>query len=258
MKENIVELFLTPSGRLFEEPSNLLKQELRDPQTYHGILSAIAGGSSRLNQIATRVGIETGGCSNLLSTLIALGIVRKDTPVTEPNAKKTIYALEDTMFRFWFRFVGPNRNGIVAGFGDKVYDAVIEPGLSTFMGSVFEEICRQYLLELARQDKLPFLIGNIGRWWGNNPRERREEEIDLLTVSGDRAIFGECKWTRAPVDVDVLDDLMAQSRLFGFSDCHYYLFARKGFSEALRKRAEEVEVHLVSFKEMNPSSASGK
>jgi AAA+ ATPase superfamily predicted ATPase len=256
MKKNIVELFLTPSGRLFEEPSNLLKQELRDPQTYHGILSAIAGGSSRLNQIATRVGIETGGCSNLLSTLIALGIVRRDTPVTEPNAKKTIYLLEDTMFRFWFRFVGPNRNGIVAGFGEKVYDAAVEPELSNFMGSVFEEICKQYLLQLAGQERLPFYIGNIGRWWGNNAKERREEEIDILAFSEDKAIFGECKWTKSLVDVAELDDLKAQSRLFHFSECYYYLFARKGFSDALQQRGKQEPVHLVSFEEMNSAAES--
>ena len=29
----------------FDEPSNLLKQELRDPATYHSIISAIAGGA---------------------------------------------------------------------------------------------------------------------------------------------------------------------------------------------------------------------
>lgn len=48
----------------FDEPSNLLKQELRDPATYHSIISAIAGGASRLNEIATKTGLETSGCSS--------------------------------------------------------------------------------------------------------------------------------------------------------------------------------------------------
>lgn len=43
MDENILELFFDESGRLFEEPVNLLKQELREPASYHSIISAIAG-----------------------------------------------------------------------------------------------------------------------------------------------------------------------------------------------------------------------
>ena len=54
MDENIVQLFFDESGRLFEEPVNLMKQELREPMTYHSIISAIASGASKLNDIATK------------------------------------------------------------------------------------------------------------------------------------------------------------------------------------------------------------
>lgn len=37
----IIDLFYKPSGRLVEEPANLLKQELREPRQYNNILSAI-------------------------------------------------------------------------------------------------------------------------------------------------------------------------------------------------------------------------
>ena len=87
LKENICELFLTPSGSLFEEPNNLLKQELRDPATYNAVIAAIAGGASRLNEIATKVGIGTSACSNLLTSLIALGLVKKEVPVTESRSR---------------------------------------------------------------------------------------------------------------------------------------------------------------------------
>lgn len=40
---------------------NLLKQELREPAIYNSIISAIAGGSARANEIATKVGLESGG-----------------------------------------------------------------------------------------------------------------------------------------------------------------------------------------------------
>lgn len=44
------------SGYLFEEPENLLKQELREPGVYNSIITAIAEGASKLNEISTKTG----------------------------------------------------------------------------------------------------------------------------------------------------------------------------------------------------------
>ena len=139
-------MFFTSSGRLYEEPSNLLKQELRSPATYNAILTAIADGHSKQNEIATTVGIPTSACSNLLKSLIELGIVVKEIPVTEQSTKKTIYKIMDQMFRFWYRFVGANM--ITAGYGELVYDQIVEPQLSDFMGSVFEMCTDRFLVPL--------------------------------------------------------------------------------------------------------------
>ena len=61
LDESIISLFFTPTGRLVDEPSSLLKQELREPRQYNAILSAIAKGASRNNEIATKVDMTTGG-----------------------------------------------------------------------------------------------------------------------------------------------------------------------------------------------------
>ena len=252
LRDNIVELFLNPAGRLFEEPSNLLKQELRDPFTYNAIITAIAGGASKLNEISTKVGLETSACSNHLTSLIALGLVNKEIPITESLSRKTIYLLEDQMFRFWYRFVLPNMNSIVSGNGDKIYDKKIEPQLNNYMGLIFEQICKQFLTEQMRCDKLPFFIGNIGRWWGNNPKLKRQEEIDILTFHDDDALFGECKWTNALVDLSVLNDLIEQSKLFHFKNNHFYLFAKIGFTDQCINAAHENDnVRLIAFNEIN-------
>ena len=39
LEENIRQLYFDPSGRMFEEPSNLMKQELRNPAIYHSVIS---------------------------------------------------------------------------------------------------------------------------------------------------------------------------------------------------------------------------
>jgi AAA+ ATPase superfamily predicted ATPase len=251
VRDNIIELFLTSSGHFFEEPDNLLKQELRDPSTYNGIIEAIAQGASRLNEIATKCHMESNKCAKYLSSHISLGIVMKELPVTETTSKKSIYLLEDMMFQFWYRFVFSNMSVIVNGLGSALYDEDIKEQISDYMGQVFEEICKQYLMVEARRNALPFLIGPVGRWWGNNPKEHRQEEIDIMTYRKDAALFCECKWKNALVDVDVLHDLKAQSELFAYTKVSLWLFSKAGFTDRVKIAAEEYKnVRLITLDDM--------
>jgi len=251
VEDNIIDLLLTTSGHFYEEPSNLLKQELREPATYNGIIESIAGGSSRLSEIATKCGIESNKCAKYLKSLISLGIVKKEFPITETSSKKSIYLLDDMMFRFWYRFVFPHMGGIVSGLGKSIYDFEVAESLSAYMGLVFEEICKQYLIEQAQNNALPFFTAKAGRWWGNNPKEKRQEEIDILAFRKDSALFCECKWTNAPVDIDVLDSLEAKSTALHFTDKWFWLFAKTGFTDRLIDKARKrSDVRLICFEDM--------
>ena len=61
-----------------------------------------------------------------------------------------------------------------------MYQTLVLPQLNDFMGQVFEEMCKQYLFLPDIYQILPFPIGEIGRWWGNNPKARRQEENYFL------------------------------------------------------------------------------
>lgn len=249
MDENILELFFDESGRLFEEPVNLLKQELREPASYHSIISAIAGGASRINEIATKTGMETSGCSNQIASLTALGIIRRETPVTEGvSSRKTIYRLEDSMFLFWYRFVRPNMSGIIQNAGETIYEHVVKPNMSDYMGRVFEDMCQQYLYHPQIYATLPFLPGNIGRWWGTDPVKKRQEEIDLMAIQDNQALLGECKWRNAPVNREILEQLLDRGCLFHYDKISYFLFSKTGFTEDVLEYEEaDSSLYLVSF-----------
>ena len=248
VRENVQRLFFNPAGRLFEEPSNLLKQELKMPETYNAIIAAIAYGSSKLNQIATKAGIETSQCSKMLSTLTGLGLVRKEHPITEEKSKKTIYLLDDRMFIFWYRFVLPELSRITSGLGQTVCDEVFAKHIDSHTGRAFEECAKQYMWRMLKirlaapgEDKrLPISFKRIGRWWGTNTKERREEEIDFIAIADDSAMFGECKWRNEQAGVETLSDLTRRSQLFsGFSEVHHVIFSKSGFTDALIRKAEE-------------------
>ena len=251
LEANIKRSFLDAASPLFEEPGNLLKQELREPAVYNAAISAIASGSSRLSEIASKVGEETGACAAYLKNLIALGIVKKETPFAQNTARKTIYRVEDQLFRFWYRFVPGNVSAIQRGFADEVYQK-IAPQLSTYMGTVFEEICTQYLWRLRAKSKSKIAFTDLGRWWGTDAKTKREAEIDIMGTDGaNAALFAECKWTNEAADAAVLDVLDANSRLFAYREVQLYLFAKSGFTKDCREKAAALgNVTLVSFEEI--------
>ncbi len=252
MDENILELFFDESRRLFEEPVNLLKQELREPASYHSIISAVARGASRINEIATKTGLETSGCSNQIASLIALGIIRRETPITEgASSRKTIYRLKDSMFLFWYCFVRPNMSGIIQNAGETIYEHIVKLNMSNYMGRIFENICQQYLYHPQVYATLPFLPGNIGRWWGTDPVKKRQEKIDIMAIQDTHALLAECKWRNAPVNQEILEQLVDKGRLFHYDKISYFLFSKTGFTEDVLKYNEtDSSLYLVSFEDI--------
>ena len=249
--ENIKKNFLEPSGYLFEEPGNLIKQECREPAQYNAIIKAIANGASRLSEIAGKVGLETALCSTYISKLISIGIVKKEYPFREETSKKTIYRLGDSMFRFWYRFIPDTIALIQRGKKELAYQH-IHPQIPAFMGAVFEDICLQYLWTQSGVAQTPISFIDAGRWWGNDPIKRTECEIDIVADNKEEAIFAECKWTNETVGLDVLNTLIERSGLFRYVRKYYYLFAKTGFSSEVLSQAARVDnVSLICFEEMD-------
>lgn len=248
VEDNIKNTYLNPMSFLYEEPINLLKQEVREPAIYNAIITAIATGHSRMSEISTKVGEGTTVCSGYIKNLINLGIIRKETPYGEKTSRKSIYSIEDNMFYFWYRFVLDNNSVIVRGAADLVYKQ-IEAQLSDYMGRVFEEICAQYLWKLLLGGKMPIEFTSLGRWWGNDPRKRIQTEIDIMgEQDSNSAIFAECKWRNENVDLDVLETLIDRSGLFHYTKVHFFLFSKTGFTKGCMEKAEEMgNVTLVTY-----------
>lgn len=251
IEQNIKNTYLNPTSALYEEPTNLLKQEVREPAIYTAIITAIATGASRMSEISSKVGENTNVCSIYLKNLIGLGIVQKETPYGEKASKKSIYSIDDNMFRFWYRFVPENASMIARGAADLVYQR-IAPHLSEYMGKVFEEICKQYLWKLLLSEKSPVEFQSLGRWWGNDPIHKCQTEIDIMGEQDkNTALFAECKWTAEKVDLSILETLTVRSNLFPYLNKHFFLFSKSGFTQCCVNKAIELgNVSLVTYGEI--------
>lgn len=250
VRENVIQNVLNTNSYLFEEPQNLLKQEVREAALYNTVISAIACGSTKLSEIASKSGEETSACYAVLKKLMALGLIQRETPYGEKEGRKSLYVISDNLFRFWYRFVPGNISALQNDMAETVYD-IIEKKFPLYMGMVFEDVCGQYLWQMNRQGKLPFVFTGLGRWWGANPSTREQEEIDIVASDGKNALICECKWRNKEVEKEVLDRLVLRSSLLFYQQKYLYLFSKAGFSDACVKAAKDQgNVTLVTFQEM--------
>lgn len=250
IEQSVINELLTPQGYLFDEVNFLLRTELREPRTYASVLQAIAGGMTRLNEISQRVGLTTTSVNKYLSVLRELGLIKRETPVTErapQKSKKGVYKIAENYIKFWFRFVLPNRSLIESENSDLVYKQMIAPNLSQYMGEIFEDVCQQYI-SLYWEEKIDIAPIRVGRHWES------DIEIDILTENLDKShTFGECKWWKQPVGENILNQLIEKSKSIPEQwqqDPNYILFSSGGFTDSLIKRASEEGVLLVDLKDL--------
>jgi uncharacterized protein len=265
LSEAIRRAILYPDGLLREEPRFLLTQEsrLREQATYMSALRAIAGGSTRLNEIAQRLGRSNPDTRGFLETLEEMRLIERRYPVTQTSGRKVSYAIVDPFLRFWFRFVAPRESRLATRVdADQYLEESLLPALDDFVSEdAFERICQAWLGEELK-------AAEVGWWWGSIRRQEkgkprnRSHEADVVAVDGDgKAIaLGSCKWARADNaahehGADELDKLETIREELEAPGADLYFFDRVGFSDRLRELADERgDVKLVLVDQLGQSA----
>lgn len=135
---------------------------------------------------------------------------------------------------------------------DKAADEIME-GINDYMRPVFEGICRQYFVRQAKAGALPFVPYVIGKWWGNHPALKAQDDVDLLALDKKRekGIFVECKFRNKPMAMDGYDDLVTATEAFpDVKDKRLMFISKSGFTETVRRRADEEGARLVELGEL--------
>jgi len=245
------EAVLRKGAPLYEEPLTLVREEhgIRDPKHYFGVLSAIASGRTRNAQIGSLLELPSSNVAVVLERLAALGYVQERTPaVPGVRRKRGFWQISDPFFRFWFRRVAPNRSRLDRGEGVEAVWQQVAADLDTYVGGVFEEVCRRWVGRYSQFDAAR-TASAIGSWWSRDGRH----EIDIACVDRHQyTLLGSCKWSRRLVDEDVLEALLrSRDAIDGrTANAQLALFARRGFTSSLRRRATREGVLLVSAAEL--------
>jgi len=247
LEELIAKRVLSKGESLYEEPLHLLREEqgIRDPATYFSVVRAIASGRTRAGEISNATQIPTPNLTKMLARLEALGYLEARAPLGPQGAeaKRSSYRLTDPFFRFWFRFVFPNRSLLERG---RVKEAlgIVQRDMDTFMGPAFEDRCREWVERYAGE-ALP-ASQQIGSWWSRDG----QTEIDLVGTSRGRYdLLGSCKWGRA-ASVAALRQLLAQRDALAKAGAARLAIFARGFTADLEREAQAEDVLLVGVERL--------
>lgn len=190
---------------LRDEVDFLMRYEFKDVSTYKLILEAIAHGKTKLNEIKNFIKVKRTDISPYLRNLIEVGMIKRVVPVTEnPKSRLGRYYLNDNFLKFWFRYIYPNLSSI----GEGIFDInVVKEDYSNYLGGVFKEISRQFLI---KERERIFGFSKIGKWW------HKDKEIDIVALSDatKEILVVECKWRNLTCwqAEKILDDLSEKAK----------------------------------------------
>lgn len=251
LDENIVRLFFRKDGYLYDETRNLLTQEFADITIVNNIVEQIASGVNTLNVIAGKIGEREQTVLYSLEKLMNVGLIEKKKCITdEKNKKKTQYVLKDYMFKFWYEFIPKATSVIEMGQGEIYYQKAVKPYLHSFMGAVFEEMCRYYTLKQGITGEYGCFVTSVGTWWGvenfidkNSNIKMQSANIDVVALSeiDKKAVIGECKFKNEKIDKGIYETLIRRGKLITakYKVSKYIFFSLSGYTDWFESMSDE-------------------
>lgn len=261
IREAIQELYLDGKRARYMWPKETMQIELRELSYYNRLLSCLAKGYQRVNQISAEVEKPKDVVVPYMSTLISIGMVAKENPVTEPtNRKKTRYSIVNSADEFWYRYM-PNHMDVIYQDDDiakeELLDAMLEES-DSYLKTVFINICKDYLKK-GQQVGLPFTLSEIGNWWVNDEEKQESIGFDIVGLGQsegrDTTVYAMCYYHEKPIEIHELKHLIELTKqLQQEGDVYYIIFAKAGFHENAQTVASTIKnIMLISLADIFPN-----
>lgn len=233
MEEAIDMLLLDPDGVLYEEPTRLLRDEMRDTIQASTILSFIGNGASKISEIASRAEKKATDVTPQLQRLRELGFIDKHIPFGdyEKKSKKGVYYVSDPLLQFHYRFVQPYRSALEMGNSDVVMN-IFKEHENEYVSRCWEDLCQRHV---SGSYVNGVLYNKASKWWGEYFDEQENKyksaELDVVAESLDKKhlLIGECKWKQQENLREVMDKLeyiAARVPFKGNHQLHLCLFVK--------------------------------
>ena len=231
LDENIIEQFFSMEGYFTEEQvKTVITGEKQNPVLYNSIISAIADGHTKNNEIAISSGVKE--VTYPLKVLVNSEIIEKRM------SKKPYYIINDSMLSFYFTYVSRAIS-------------LVKSKLHSFMGKVFEKMAKDYLLKNAGTKYIPLIdsVVDLQKSVLDSNNKSCQVEIDLCGKMDKKVVLvGECKFTNKKFDNTDLEAFMKKLDLLKMNNVKVFLFSLSGYTDSVYNNTSNIT--LITLDDM--------
>ena len=233
VRENIIELIASSGARLENEVAMYLNSEISKITNANEVFEALAKGFSRYKDILDQSNVSSGpALIDILDKLMRMDVVAKEAPINdENNRKKSGYFISDNLSLFYYKYIFRNMSRMNIMDSDIFYDKYIAEDFETkYVPKSLERICKQYLIRKNRKGQMDEIFEKIGKYYYDDPVEKRNGEFDIVTLDDKGYIFYEAKFRKEPVTESIVQNEIRQVKQTGLACYRYGFFSRAGFT----------------------------
>ena len=233
VRDNIIDLIASPGARLENEVSMYLNSEISKITNANEVFEALAKGFSRYKDILDQSNVSSGpALIDILDKLMRMDVVAKEAPINdENNKKKSGYFISDNLSLFYYKYIFRNMSRLNIMDSDVFYDRYISEDFETkYVPKSFERICKQYLIRKNRKGLMDEIFEKIGKYYYDDPAEKKNGEFDIVTQDDRGYIFYEAKFRKDPVTESIVQNEIRQVEQTGLKCYKYGFFSRGGFT----------------------------
>ena len=233
LRSNIINMLVRQNGlaRIYVE--YILFKEIGKVSILNDILRSIGNGKAKYSQIENSLNMPSNGLlSKYLGMLQDMGLIASVTPINrKTDRKKAYYTIADNLVRFYYTYIYPNSSSISHISEEDFFASYIEPSIKTFISMRFESIVRDYLrIKVGDLEKSTPL--DIGTFWYDDPKSRKNGEFDCVVRFNDHYSLYEAKFYARPMSLAEMREEEKQAReVQGLGDVRLGFASVNGFEK---------------------------
>lgn len=247
VKENILELMVKENSIVELNINTLMNLELSKINYCNDVLTAIASGIKKNDDLVTKAHIGSSSLLNpVLKKLLKLDLIKKITPINDlNNKKKTMYLINNNALRFYYKYLYKFDNQRSSLDSEQFFDEYIKNDFEQILvPNVFEDVTKQYLILKNKKNEINPPFSLIGTYWYDDVKTKTNGQFDVVTYDKLGYIFYEVKYTNSLINEHIVNEEIRQFKNVNLNYYNLGFVSKTGFNNVSSK------YHLITLDDM--------
>lgn len=250
-EENLLDNFIEIDSFFDKEAVSTVASELIKEENTNTVFELIASGKKNYNELNQALGDPSkDNATRYLQRLEEMDLIGKSYSINANSKKKPLYYINDNFLDFYYTFLSRRpRERFVLSSKQFYLNYVKEKLQKEYLPRKFEELTKEYCIRRNKLGQFPFLATNMGRLFfrGSVNGEMVDREFDLVMNTNEGYVPVECKYTKGPINMSVINEEKEQWSGLPFKIKQFGFASKSGFDEKVK---EQKDLLLFELNEM--------